>query len=290
VAYSFWRINARQEIEAQTMIDIIFDRTRYKPHLLLPGVYMHNQYTQLCGVAFHIQHFHVSTVSPVNEYFPSPCFKIEYLHPSYAVTSEISSGVDLLTLKDRFDPTVPLQYSTTAPIESLRIAVALSASLTFNDQQFEVSGTYRDWYNQIIPARNFALAETSDAQEMISEVTMENRIQIGDLTLTHIARGTYVWGENDIPLRPRYTVNDTLSMDISWLFAGVAVYHRPACRGIVSDLPSLTLVHPVIGIRYHFITVFGTVINSTGMTGDYYDGFPVGARAFAGGIRFHTTF
>lgn len=290
VAYSFWRINSRQKIEAQTMLDIIFDRTQYKPQLFLPGVYMNDQYTQLCGIAFHIHHFHISTVSPVNEYFPSPLFKIEYLHPSYTVASEVMSGVDLLTLKDRFDPALPLQYYTTFPVESLRVAVHLSASLIIHDQQLEVSGAYRDWYNLMIPADDFALAETLDVQELTSEVVLKNRIPLGDLMLTHVAHGSYVWGENAIPLRPRYAVYDTLTMDISWLTAGVAIEHRSALKGITSDFTSLTLIHPMIGVRYRTVALFGIVMNSTGLMGDYYDGFPIPPRAFAGGIRFHTTF
>jgi hypothetical protein len=290
IDYSFWNINTMQAVEAKVMLDIIFDQTKYKPQLLLPGVYMNSQYTQMCGFAFHIQRFHISTMSPVSEYFPSPCFKIEYLHPSLKITSRVSSGVDLQTLMDRFDPQVPLQYSSASPVESLRVAVQLGASLTFKGQELMFTGTYRDWYNRMIPSYNFTLAETLDVKEAISEVTIKNHVRLGDLLLTNIARGVYIWGEHNIPLRPRYTVIDTLLLQFHFATAELGIEYRPELDGIVTALPPLTLIHPAIGIRVRTITFFGTVINSTGITGDYYDGYPVLERAFAGGIRFKTTF
>lgn len=290
INYSFWRIHTTQAVEANTMIDIIFDQIEYKPQLRLPGVYINSRYTQFCGFAFHIRNFHISSISPVSNYFPAPCFRLEYLIPAFRIGAEIRSGVVLKTLKDRFDPLVPIHYRMTNPVESLRVEVRIGAQVRLHNHSLEINGQYSDWNNYLIPSQNFILKETLDVKNMKMTWAIRNQLHRGRLTIAHTVCGTYIWGDTNIPLQPPYTIVDTLIFEYSVLYAQANAEYRAAHTGITGELPTLFLLHPSIGIRFTTVTIFGTVFNSTGVHGEYYDGYSVPARAFAGGIRFKTTF
>jgi len=290
IEYSFWKINSSKEIEAKTMFDIIFDRIQYKPQLLLPGVYINNHYTQACAVKFHIRNFHISALSPVSDYFPSPCFRIEYLLPAYRIAGEIRSGAVIKTLKDRFDPLIPLHYTTTNPTESLRVEVRISTALKLSDHAIKVDATYRDWYNLEVPSSYFVLREMLDVKDLFTDLSIHNRFDVGKLHVLNTVHGTYIWRDTSIPFRPRYTVVDTFTLEYAMVFSRVSIEYRTMQKGLDADLPAILLVQPSFGVRFRSLTFFGTIMNSTGADAQYYDGYPVPTRAFAGGIRFKTTF
>lgn len=288
--YAIWDINTTRTIEASTRFDIIFDRTTNKPLVMLEGIYTNDHYYQLCGGSIHIQHFHITATSPVNDFFPSPCISIASLHPSYRVISEIRTGAVLKTLGDRFDPHVPLHYTMAAPVESLRVAARLDIAFDLYNHTFEMTGNYRSWHNRLLPARNFTQGETLDLQEGDVNLRIRNAIDHANLHITNAVCGSYSWHDNALPFRPRYSVVDTLDLEYHFIFTEVTLEYRTAHTGIAADLPACLIINPRAGLRYRSLTLFAAVMNSTGTDREYYDGYHIPARAFAGGVRFRKTF
>ncbi|MBN2620310.1 hypothetical protein JXB22_04390 [candidate division WOR-3 bacterium] len=288
--YTVWDINSFRFIEASTRFDIIVDRIVNKPHLSLQGIFTNDRFYQLFGGGVHIRDFHIMAISPVTDFFPSPCVSIASLHPSYRIISEIRTGAVLKPLSDRFDPSLPLHYTSAAPIESLRIAAHIGISFDLYDHTFEMRADYRNWYNRSVPAADFLLKETPDIQEVNVGLRVRNTIDQTHLHIRHTVYGCYSWSDSILPFRPRYTVLDTLGFEYRFIFAEIAFEYRAAHRGISTGLPSSLLVDPRIGVCYRVVTLFIAVKNSTGTQREYYDGYWTSARAFTGGVRFKTAF
>jgi hypothetical protein len=288
--YTIWDINTSRVIEASTRFDIIFDRPANKPHVLFQGIFTNDRFYQICGGGIHIQNFHIMAISPVTDFFPSPCVSIASLHPSYRIVSEIRTGAVLKTLSDRFDPHMPLHYTSAEPVESLRVAARLGISFDLYDHTFEMKADYRNWYNRTLPAPNFALRETLDVQEVDVTLRLYNTIDNANLHVRHAVCGCYSWQDNTLPFRPRYSVLDTLGLKYRFIFAEILLEFRTAHRGIAIDIPSSLFLDPRIGICYRTVTLFMAVTNSTGTQCEYYDGYWTPERAFAGGVRIKAAF
>lgn len=285
-----WQINSLNYQEYTAAVNLIFDHVIYLPHFEIKGIHSGKKLEPNLTGKLHISNLHLSVGSPLSQGFPSPTLNIQYRNPALKVGVSFRTGPLIRTLKQKFDPALPLQYRISMPVESLKTGLALNLKLDLYHHSFQIIGSYNSWREKLAPGQGFIIETKEDVEELNIRVTARDDFTYRNIHLRNSLWVTYNWSDTAIAFVPRHTARDTISIGIGPIVIAAEAVHYAARDGVVNDLPRLFMINPSVACRYKIFKVFLTMHNATDETEEIYDGYFLTGRQYAAGLVFSYTF
>lgn len=285
-----WQINSLNYQEYTAGVNLIFDRVIYLPHFEIRGIYSGKKLEPNLTGKLHIRKLHLSVGSWLSQGFPSPTLNIQYLNPKVKVGASFRTGPLIRTLKQKFDPALPLQYRISMPSESLKTGVALDLKLDLYHHSFQIIGSYNSWREKLAPGQGFIIKTKGDVEELNICVTIKDDFTYRNMHFENSLCVTYNWSDTIIAFVPRHTACDTISIGVGPIVIAAEAVHYAARDGIVNDLAPLFMINPSVACRYKIFKVFLTMHNATDETEQIYDGYFLTGRQYAAGLVFSHAF
>ncbi|MGB3340718.1 MAG: hypothetical protein WBB37_04475 [bacterium] len=285
-----WQINTINYQEYTASADVIFDRVIYMPHFSISGIYSGKKLEPTITGKLHMSRVHLSIGSLLSRSFPSPIFHIQYLEPTVKIGAKFMNGALSQTLKQRFDPSLPLQYRISIPTESLKTSITLDCSLDFHNQIIAWSASYNGWYEKITPGEGFIISSKKDVEELNFCVAIRNSITSQDMHLNNSLNIIYTWLDSAIAFIPRHAVYDTLIIAMGPLEITASAVQYTRRHGVTHILPALFMINPKLGYYYKGFMVFFNVNNATDEKEEIFDGYFLNGRQYVAGLSFDYSF
>ena len=285
-----WQINGLNYQEYRFSTDVVFDRIIYMPHFVVNGIYSGNNFEPTVAGKLHINHVHLSIGSLISRSFPSPIFRIQYLKPNLRFGARFMNGVLSQTLRQQFDPVLPLQYRISIPAESLKTSIELDCNFELNDQILSWRASYNSWHAKNTPSANFVINAMNDVEELKIYITLINSIRSNDMRLHNSLNVSYTWLDSSIAFIPRHAVYDTLLIIMGPVEISTSVTEYAQREGVTHALPAIFLIEPGFGYKYKGLTLFFKVYNATDEKDEIYDGYFLKGRQYAIGFKFNHDF
>lgn len=285
-----WQINGLNYQEYSCCVDLIFDRVIYLPHFKIDGIYSGKKLEPNLACKLHIRNLHLAIGSPLSGSFPAPTLNIQYLDPMVKVSARFKTGPIIQTLKQKFDPALPLQYRISIPSESLKTSIALDIELDLYHHNFRISGSYNNWHEKLAPSEGFVIRTEENVEELKISVTVKDYFTYRNMHFRNFLHITYDWLDTTIAFVPRHAACDSVSIRMGPLVIAAEIVHYAARDGITDGLPVLFLISPSIGYQYKLFKIFLTMHNATDETKQIYDGYLLNGRQYAAGLIFKYAF
>jgi len=291
VRTDMWYINGTHYKEEETELEIIFDRMRYLPHFRLSGIYTDNQLKPMFSGTLHLRNFHLEIGSPIFYDHPSPRFLLQYLDPKIKIETEIKYGTIFSTLKDFFDPEIPLKYRIPVAGESLKLGLSLNFALDFFKHYCGILAAYKNWNSRLVPKKDFDINTAHNIQEVNLGLELKNQLGNSESTkIQNILYLSYNWIDTTIAFLPRYSIIDTLGIYLKPLHISVEAKYLSKRDGLESELAPVVLISQTIGFRYRFWEIFVRIFNMTDERDEILDDYFLRERQYAAGLAFNMTY
>jgi hypothetical protein len=286
-----WEINRKQHFEEKVKCNIILDQTLYLPHFEVTGVYVNEQFIPELGGQLHIRNLHLAVSSAIRHGFSSPGLRIKYLEPKIAIGVQVKSGDVYKTLKERFDPEMPLKYRSSVPEESLRVSAGLDLALDLYHHHISLRSSYNDWNNRIVTNSEFYMGTAQDVQEVNVTFSAKNNFTFEKLYLNNNLNINYSWTDTIIPFIAEYTLSDSLNIHYGFLYISLDAEYLSQRNGLAGrTLPYLLIINPAIGLQYKTCKIFASAFNITDQKQEKFDGYFLNNRQYAAGIEINYKF
>jgi len=288
--YDQWTINRGRFVEKTGKLALVFDKTTYLPHLEITGISTAGKTKTTFAGNLHINNLHFGIGTPVLDGFPSPVVSISYLEPSVKIRTFIKTGVVSQTLSQFFEPEKPFRYPAPVPDESLLVGAEAMTTFDWVDHRIDLRGRYYSWNTRLIAGPGYDFIMVHSLEEADFSVNLTNALVWKRLELRNSFIGQYNWASAAMPFFPRYLIEDTISLVCGILHVACRCQYTHKRTGINIRLPSVILFCPLVGIKYKFLELYATVFNIAGLRKEYYDGYFMSARQYAGGMKIDLTF
>lgn len=285
----YWRLNEKEYAENRGGLKIIFDRTKYLPHLQIVGSTADRNLSTEVLVGVNIESLQLSYGSTL-PLFSGPFFRLSLQKPVFQLEAEVRSGRTITYLKDHFLPETPLQYPTPMPEESLRLALDLKFGFRLKKHTFTITTAYNNFVQKLIPDTDFILTPFSDIQTSRIAFITENLLQLKNLEIAHRLNACYFWSDCSVPFQPKYSVYDSLVIKygiIELLNISDYIFQRP---GISTTLPEILLVSMEIGLRLEPIRLYTRIFNLFDQRRELFDNYTISERQYGLGLEFQQQF
>lgn len=290
ISTELWQINRINYQEYTASADIIFDRIIYMPHFLINGIYSGKKLIPTITGKLHINKIHLSIGSLISKSFPSPMFNIQYLNPTLKIGARLMNGTVVQTLKQKFEPMLPLQYRISIPTESLKTSIVLDCKLDFYNHVIMCSAYYNSWYEKNVPEQGFIISSKKDVEEFKFHIALINNFKSKGMHIKNSLSITYTWLDSTIAFIPRHAVYDTINIGMGPIEITTAVVQYASRNGIIHDLPSMFLISPKFGYHFKRFTLFLKIHNATDEKEEIFDGYFLNGRQYAAGLKFESSF
>jgi hypothetical protein len=281
--YHYWEINDESSSEADGMVSLLFDKTRYLPCLTARVLYTDQQLKTILSGQIHIQNVHLLVSSPFTGGL-SPLLRIAYTRPSLTIGTQIQTGVKFNLLNEYFMVDVPVKYRTPIPDETLKVSVDFDAELDIHDHSIALFLSYNDWHHRLVAGDDFQIEHISEIQEFNGRVQIRNQITQNRLDFDNLFIISYNWSDSTIAFLPEYSVIDTVSIRLGWFEFSADMQYVSERTGIEKMLPRYYIISTDLGIRIFCFKPYIAIHNITDETVEIFDGYFLTGRQYAGGL------
>lgn len=288
--YDLWQINNRNHTEHEGKIAIIFDQTAYLPHFEISEVYTGDEIKPAITGKLHVRNFHVALGTPMLYGFFSPHLEIQYLDPKIKIETKFTSGPVYTTLRNYFDHEIPIKYRAPVPDESLKIGIDIDFTLDLYEHLFGLYSSFRRWSARLIPASNFRLVKLYDVQEANFSGVMKNNFSTKLLNISNALHVQYNWTDIAIPLLPKYTLVDTVSINFGLVEISSDFLYLSRRDGVNKKLPHIIIINPTLGLKFKFLKIFMKLYNITNEKTEIFDDYTLTNRQYTGGLEINYRF
>jgi hypothetical protein len=285
-----WSIDSEYHIEQTTKFELIFDKTLYLPHLSLESYYINNNIKTIVSSQLHIRSLHIEIGSPVNSDFPSPRVVLAYLQPRFFFTSEVYSGTLYHTLKEFFNPEIPLQYTRAVPYEKVAVGSRLTAGFHLNDHDFVIEGAYNNWQKRLIAGSHYSIGIVEEVQEVNLVFKTHNSIFVGNCILSNSMHVQHTWSDTTLVFEPKYSLQDSFSVRMKAVGFGVDARYLSERQGLETSLPACFIMDVACGLYYKCIGAIVECKNVSDTHHEFFNGYFLVGRQFAAGLVFDISF
>ena len=283
--YSLWKIADDLASEGAGQISCTFDRISYMPQLIISGIYTDKRLKPALYAQIHIHRFHFMLGSTTIQEPLSPHIAISYKALRTEVLTDIKTGVQHRTLREYFDPEIPIKYSAELPADTLRIGINLGLRIRMNNHTLTLEGSYNDWLSRINTGPDFVISTTREVTGINIGLTMQNNLRVGILKLYHTLHVQYDNIGRAIVFIPDYYVSDTLGIILGRFELSGDVYYASERSGLQKTLPGYGTANTMAGVRLSFLKLYLTLKNITDTKSELYDGYFLKGRQYAGGLE-----
>ncbi len=280
-----WFINNVRYRQTDAQLSITFDRLKFPYYLGLHGRF--SDEIQMFGfTTIKIGGFLIGLNSPLLKNFPSPRLRISYIEPGLQIAQSIESGIFQQNFDSYLDMDSPKNYSYPAPDESLHVRLITSCQFDILGQSLILKNTYAYWQFYPTQDRHFRHSSLPETQTNDLVVRFNNSIRYNRLHIrNHLAAG-YFWSDSTIIYRPRYSIEDTITITISHFFTDIMLHYFSRRPGLENELSPWFTASTRIGFRIKFSEIFLIIKNIDDFQGEVYDGFFFAPRYYTAGAKF----
>jgi hypothetical protein len=260
------------------------------PQLTISGIYTEERLKPELSAQIHIHRFHFMLGSAIIREPLSPHIAISYRALRTEVSTDIKAGVQHRTLRQYFDPEIPIKYSAELPSDTLRIGINLGLRIRMNDHIITLEGSYNDWLSRINTGPDFMISSAHDVAGINIGLVMQNHFHFGILKLYHTLHVIYDHIDRVIVFVPDYCVSDTLGMMLGRFELSDDVHYTSERSGLEKTLPGYGTINIMAGVRLSFLKFYLTLKNITDTKSELYDGYFLKGRQYTGGLAISQSF
>ncbi len=280
-----WSINGVHYQQTQTDFTIVFDRLRFPYCVGFSGCFNDDSH----GFGFsniRIGSFFIELSSPLPSDFPSPRMKIQYLEPGLIISQMIESGVFPQSFDNYLDMSSPAYFAYPAPSESLHIRLTSFGRFGILGQTLIIKNTFAYWQFYPTLNRHFRRVSIPETRSNNLTINLVNTLTSTKCSIRNSIGVGYHWHDSTAVFQPRFSIDDTLEMELFNLSAELTARYIPHRPGFEKRLAPWFVASTRIGFRLEFAQIFLRVDNLGGFQEEVFDDIVYQPRRYSAGLRF----